>query len=66
MYYPLDKRKPICYAKHKFGRPNEKMIFGMNDVITVNFDTQTISARELHKEVGSTERCIVAGGERMP
>lgn len=28
----------------------------MNEVITVNFDTQTVSARELHKEVGSTER----------
>ena len=28
----------------------------MNDLITVNFDTQTVSARELHKEVGSTER----------
>lgn len=28
----------------------------MEEVITVNFDTQTVSARELHKEVGSTER----------
>lgn len=28
----------------------------MNDLITVNFDTQTVSARELHKQVGSTER----------
>ena len=28
----------------------------MNDLITVNFDTQTVSARELHKTVGSTER----------
>lgn len=28
----------------------------MNDLITVNFDTQTVSARELHKNVGSTER----------
>lgn len=28
----------------------------MNNLITVNFDTQTVSARELHKEVGSTER----------
>lgn len=28
----------------------------MNEVITVNFDTQTVSARELHKQVGSTER----------
>ena len=28
----------------------------MNELITVNFDTQTVSARELHKEVGSTER----------
>lgn len=28
----------------------------MNDVIMINFDNQTISARELHKLVGSTER----------
>lgn len=28
----------------------------MNELITVNFDTQTVSARELHKQVGSTER----------
>ena len=28
----------------------------MNELITVNFDTQTVSARELHKTVGSTER----------
>lgn len=28
----------------------------MNELITVNADTQTVSARELHKEVGSTER----------
>lgn len=28
----------------------------MNELITVDFDTQTVSARELHKEVGSTER----------
>lgn len=28
----------------------------MNEVIAVNFDTQTVSARELHKQVGSTER----------
>lgn len=28
----------------------------MNEIITVNFDTQTVSARELHKTVGSTER----------
>lgn len=28
----------------------------MNEIIKVNFDTQTVSARELHKEVGSTER----------
>lgn len=28
----------------------------MNELITVNFDTQTISARDLHKKVGSTER----------
>ena len=28
----------------------------MNELITVNFDTQTVSARELHKKVGSTER----------
>ncbi|MFG6383431.1 MAG: phage antirepressor KilAC domain-containing protein [Lachnospiraceae bacterium] len=28
----------------------------MDKLITVNFDTQTVSARELHKEVGSTER----------
>lgn len=28
----------------------------MNEIITVNFDTQTVSARELHKQVGSTER----------
>ena len=28
----------------------------MNEIITVNFDTQTVSARELHKIVGSTER----------
>lgn len=28
----------------------------MNEVISVNFDTQTVSARELHKQVGSTER----------
>lgn len=28
----------------------------MNELITVNFDTQTVSARDLHKEVGSTER----------
>lgn len=28
----------------------------MNEIITVNYDTQTVSARELHKIVGSTER----------
>lgn len=28
----------------------------MNELIAVNFDTQTVSARELHKQVGSTER----------
>lgn len=28
----------------------------MNEIITVNTDTQTVSARELHKVVGSTER----------
>lgn len=28
----------------------------MNEIITVNFDTQTVSARDLHKIVGSTER----------
>lgn len=28
----------------------------MNELITVNFDTQTVSARELHKTVGSSER----------
>ncbi len=28
----------------------------MNELISVNFDTQTVSARELHKKVGSTER----------
>lgn len=28
----------------------------MNELINVNLDTQTVSARELHKEVGSTER----------
>lgn len=28
----------------------------MNELITVNTDTQTVSARELHKTVGSTER----------
>ncbi len=28
----------------------------MEEQIMVNFDTQTISARELHKEIGSTER----------
>lgn len=28
----------------------------MNELITVNLDTQTVSARELHKQVGSTER----------
>ena len=28
----------------------------MNEFIAVNFDTQTVSARELHKQVGSTER----------
>lgn len=28
----------------------------MNEVITVDFDNQTVSARELHKSVGSTER----------
>ena len=28
----------------------------MNELISVNFDTQTVSARELHKTVGSTER----------
>lgn len=28
----------------------------MNELITVNFDTQTVSARDLHKTVGSTER----------
>lgn len=27
-----------------------------NNLIAVNFDTQTVSARELHKKVGSTER----------
>lgn len=28
----------------------------MNEIIAVNIDTQTVSARELHKIVGSTER----------
>lgn len=28
----------------------------MNELIVVNFDTQTVSARDLHKTVGSTER----------
>lgn len=28
----------------------------MNEVLKVNFDMQTVSARELHKQVGSTER----------
>lgn len=28
----------------------------MNELITVDFEAQTVSARELHKEVGSTER----------
>lgn len=28
----------------------------MNELITVDFDAQTVSARELHKQVGSTER----------
>lgn len=28
----------------------------MNELIKVNLDTQTVSARELHKQVGSTER----------
>ena len=28
----------------------------MNEIIKVDFDKQTVSARELHKEVGSTER----------
>lgn len=28
----------------------------MNELLAVNFDTQTVSARELHKRVGSTER----------
>lgn len=28
----------------------------MKELITVNFDTQTVSARELHKQVGSKER----------
>ena len=28
----------------------------MNELISVDFDTQTVSARELHKTVGSTER----------
>lgn len=28
----------------------------MNELIAVNYDTQTVSARELHKKVGSTER----------
>lgn len=28
----------------------------MNEIIKVNLDTQTVSARELHKQVGSTER----------
>lgn len=28
----------------------------MDEVVAVNFDTQTVSARELHKKVGSTER----------
>lgn len=28
----------------------------MNEMIAVNLDTQTVSARELHKQVGSTER----------
>lgn len=28
----------------------------MNNLIKVNFDTQTVSARELHEKVGSTER----------
>ena len=28
----------------------------MNELILVNFDTKTVSARELHKKVGSTER----------
>lgn len=28
----------------------------MNELLKVNFDTQTVSARELHEKVGSTER----------
>lgn len=32
------------------------MIEIMNELITVDFDTQTVSARDLHKQVGSTER----------
>lgn len=28
----------------------------MNEILKVDFDTQTVSARELHKQVGSTER----------
>lgn len=28
----------------------------MNEILLVNLDTQTVSARELHKQVGSTER----------
>lgn len=28
----------------------------MNELITVNFDSQTVSARELHKQVGTSER----------
>lgn len=28
----------------------------MNEIIKVDADTQTVSARELHKQVGSTER----------
>lgn len=28
----------------------------MNELVKVNFDTQTVSARELHEKVGSTER----------
>lgn len=28
----------------------------MNEIITVDFETQTVSARELHQQVGSTER----------
>ena len=37
----------------------------MTEVISVNLDTQTISARELHKIVGSTERFSLQFQESM-